>query len=151
MDYTELTAKQLQELCRGRGVDTARDKATMIKRLQEDDAAKEIEKFYGDEPAPLPDGVLPASEDEQVSVDPEPTPEPPQADPEPSQPDFWVTPQGGFTMRFERHGKLDEREHRHNLHTVRVTAEQAGYAVYGPPFRVKDPDAKTWLYRINVR
>lgn len=150
MDYTELTAKQLQELCRKRGVDTARDKATMIKRLQEDDSAKEIEEFYGDEPAPLPDGVLPASEDEQMSADPEPVPEPPQADPEPSQPDYEVS-NGRFSMRFDRHGKLDDREHRSNLHTVKVTADEAGFTTYGPAFRVNDPDKHTWVYRINVR
>ena len=151
MNYSELTAKQLQELCRERSLDTARDKATMIKRLTEDDAAKEIEKFYGGESAPLPDGVLPASEDEQVSADPEPTPEPSQAAPELPYHDFWVTPQGGFTMRFDRHGKLDEREHRHNLHTVKTAAEEAGFSTYGPPFRVKDPDPQSWVYRINVR
>lgn len=150
MDYTELTAKQLQELCRTRGVDTARDKATMIARLKEDDAAKEIEEFYGDEPAPLPDGVLPASEDEQEASDPEPAPEPVQADPEPSQPAYWIV-KGGFTIRVDRHGKLDDREHRHNLHAVREAAETAGFTPYGPPFRVNDPDKNTWVYRINVR
>ena len=151
MDYTELTAKQLQELCRTRGVDTARDKATMIARLKEDDAAKEIEEFYGDKPAPLPDGVLPASEEVVEAPAPEAAPEPSQADPEPSQPDFWVSSDGGFTMRFDRHGKLDEREHRHNLHTVREAAEDAGYSPYGPPFRVVDPDTTTWVYRVYVR
>lgn len=150
MDYTELTAKQLQELCRSRGVDTARDKATMIARLKEDDASKEIEEFYGGDPAPLPDGVLPASEDEPVSPDPEPAPEPPQADPEPSEADYWLVA-GSLAMRFKRHGKLDDREHRHNLHTVVQTALDNGFAPYGPPFRVTDPDTKSWVYHVNVR
>lgn len=150
MNYSELTAKQLQELCRERGLATARDKATMVTRLQEDDAAKDIKEFYGDEPAPLPDGVLPASETEQVSPDPEPTPEPPQADPEPPQADYWLQ-DGGYTIRVEKHGKLDEREHRHNLTVVRESAAEAGFETYGPPFRVTDPDKHSWVYRINVR
>lgn len=150
MEYTELTAKQLQELCRERGVDTARDKATMISRLKEGDAAKEIKEFYGDETAPLPDGVLPASEPEPVSPDPETTPEPSQDDPEPPRVDSWVQ-DGGYTIRVARHGKLDEREHRHNLTLVRELAEGQGHTSYGPPYRVTDPDKYTWVYRINVR
>lgn len=150
MDYTNLTAKQLQELCRDRNVDTARDKATMIARLKEADAAQEIEEFYGDEPAPPPDGVLPASENEPVPADPEPAPEPPQADPEPSQPDYWLDA-GRFSMRFDRRGKLDDREHRHNLHTVKEAAADAGFTTFGPAYRTNDPDKKTWVYRINVR
>lgn len=150
MTYSELTAKQLQELCRERGLATARDKATMVTRLLEDDSVKEIKEFYGDESAPLPDGVLPASEPEPVSPDPEPTPEPSQADPEPPPADYWLQ-DGGFTIRVQKHGKLDDREHRHNLTLVRELADSQGHTSYGPPYRVTDPDKYTWVYRINVR
>lgn len=148
MDYTTLTAKELQELCRSRDLPTARAKADMIKTLQEDDASKEIEEFYGDEPAPLPDGVLPASEDEVEEVDLEKTPEPVEDDTEALA--YWVD-DGGFTQRYDRHGKLDDREHRHNLEAIREAAEDAGFTTYGPAFRVTDPDSATWVYRINVR
>jgi len=148
--YDDLKVFELQDLCRERDLKTGRSKAEMIARLLEADAAEEIKEFYGDAPAPLPDGVLPASEAELEAADPEPAPKPAQADPEPSQPDFWVV-KGGFTIRVDRHGKLDEKEHRHNLREVKEQAEAAGFSTYGPAFRVKDPDTQTWVYRINVR
>lgn len=148
MDYTTLKVKELQELCRSRDLPTARAKADMIKTLTEADAATEIEDFYGDEPAPLPDGVLPASEPEPEEVDLVKAPEPVEDDTEAL--DYWVT-DGGFTQRYDRHGKLDDREHVHNLTTVRNAAFEAGFDAYGPAYRVTDSDTETWVYRINVR
>lgn len=148
MDYTALKTRELQELCRSRDLPTARAKADMIKTLTEDDAAKEITSFYKEEPAPLPDAVLPASEPEVEEVDPEPVPEPVEDDTEAQ--DFWVV-DGGFSQRYNRHGRLDDREHAHNLTAIREAAEGAGFVVYGPAYRVTDPDTATWVYRINVR
>lgn len=143
MNYDELTAKQLQELCRERNLDTARDKATMIQRLQDADEVLNA-------PDTSTDAVLPASEPEKAPEVQEKTPEPVQADPEPEVA-YWVTPRGGFSLRIPRHGKLDDREHRTNLAAVKEAAENAGFEYYGPAFRVADPDNETWVYRIWVR
>lgn len=138
MDYTALTAKELQELCRAHDLPTARDKATMIARLQEADAA----------PVDAPDAVLPAVEPEPAPSAPETAAEPVEEDSEAL--DYWVV-DGGFSQRYDRHGKLDDREHRHNLTVVREAAEATGFTPYGPPFRVTDSDTQTWVYRVNVR
>lgn len=148
MDYTKLKAGELQELCRERNLPTARAKADMIKTLTEADAATEIKDYYGDEPAPLPDGVLPASEPEEEEVDLSKAAEPVEDDTDAL--DYWLD-DGGFTQRYDRHGKLDEREHRRNLTAVQEAADKAGFSTFGSAYRVRDNDENTWVYRINVR
>jgi hypothetical protein len=41
----------------------------LVREAVEVAAAEEIPSFYGDRPAPLPDGVVPASEDELAAAD----------------------------------------------------------------------------------
>jgi Arc/MetJ-type ribon-helix-helix transcriptional regulator len=43
----------------------------LIREAAELAAAEEIRRFYGDQPVPLPDGVVPATEEELAAADAE--------------------------------------------------------------------------------
>lgn len=145
MNYDEMKAAELKALCEKRKLKVHRAKADMIKELKEFDAAQEIKDYYGDEPAPLPDGVLPASEDDAT---PEPQPEP--ESPADEHEDVW---NGSLYVAHARHSQhLGDEEHEEYLRDVVAEAERRGLEHYGPPFRAADEcTADFWVYAVNVR
>lgn len=140
MNYEDLKAAELKALCEERGIKPSRAKADMIEDLKTRDAADELTQL-GQEVE------LNGSETASAWVKEDPDPvEPVEAPDEP----VWLA-DGCLYIRYLRHGRLDDREHHHNLTNVVEEAVIRGLTPYGPPFRVNDPDSATWVYAVNVR
>lgn len=136
MNYDDLKAAELRALCEERGIKPSRAKTDMIADLKADDAVREgTATDY--------DANLAAWEKELLSQDPQ-TPESAPEEP------VWLS-DGRLYKRYERHGKLDDREHHSNLTDVVEEAVIRGREPFGPSFRVTDPDPNTWVYAVNVR
>lgn len=140
MSYEDLKAAELKALCEEKGIKPSRAKADMIEDLKAWESAFEL--MQHDQDAGLYDS-LPSF---KKTPDPEPQPEPVPASDEP----VWLD-DGRLYIRHDRHGRLDDREHHHNLISVVEEAVIRGLTPYGPAFRVNDPDSATWVYAVNVR
>jgi hypothetical protein len=154
MNYGELKAVELKVLCEERGLKVHRAKADMIKELKEYDTAQDIKDYYGDEAAPVPDGVL---TDVEADTEPEPQPEPETSAERPVEPLVrapgaeWVE-DGVFLKEFDRGYTLETWEHETNLRQVVGCALAMQLEPYGPPYRVHSrTNAFKWVYGVNVR
>jgi hypothetical protein len=147
MDYSELTAKELRELCEKRGIKPSRAKADMIEDLKARDAADELTRLS--EELGLRDEPLTVSEDVQVpEVHPEPVgpvEEPPAAFDE----TVWFA-NGRLYKTYPHTGPLQDAEHASNLSDVIEEAVIRGKSTYGPSFRVRSKTGP-WVYAIHVR
>lgn len=130
MNYDDLKAAELRELCEERGLKVHRAKADMIAELEAYDAAQGSET--------------------PVEPDPAPEPQPESESPAEEHEDVW---NGTLYVAHARHSQyLSDEEHEESLRGVVAEAERRGLQPYGPPFRAADEcTADFWVYAVNVR
>jgi hypothetical protein len=149
MNYEEMTAKELRELCEQRGIKPSRAKADMIEDLKARDAADELTRLSQD--LDLPDEPVTVSEPAPAPEVPAEPEKPAETPSEPEDEDAWVE-NGRLYKRYRRQSPvLGDREHADNLADIAGEAVRRGREPYGLAFRVRDTDIATWLYAINVR
>lgn len=138
MDYESMTTRQLQELCRSRGVPTSRAKADMVARLTADDSLPDVSLTEGE-------FVLSASAVRAVGA---------QADhhglgdtPNSEQ---LVAP-GTFQMTFPAtDGGPDDEEHLANRQATLQAAREAGFETRGDAHRTGTVGGQH-VYVVGVR
>ncbi len=164
MNYDELTAKELRELCEKRGIKPSRAKFDMIEDLKARDAADELsleanlDQFEQDLLAGKIGGPV-ASETASDEVWPPEVPEELQkpVDGDSERPVTklevpHVIEDGVFYREFPRGVTLDQWEHESNLRSVEQVARSSGYDVFGPAFRDHGRSTSTvWVYGVNFR
>ena len=137
MNYDDMKVAELQQLCRDRGLQTARAKAEMIERLE----AKDMEEagFTAEEAA------------EAALLDDEPV-QAPEAQDEAETPVGVNTHvrDGAFFTYPDKHGWLDDAEHMHNIYETERLAREAGYTLVGGAFR-KGEHGDQWIYKVGIR
>lgn len=137
MNYDSLKVAELQELCRDRGLKTARAKSEMIERLELQDMEK--------------DGFSPEEAAEALLLDAE-TVEAPEVQPvaeEPSEVSTMLR-DSEFFYYPDKHGWLDDAEHNHNIYETERLAREAGHSTRGGAFRVGE-HGEQWIYKVGVR
>lgn len=137
MDYESMSARQLQEECRRRGLPTARAKADMVQRLTEADAAQPY-----DDGGVLPPGVVTVVNETGAPepVIPAPDPEPPAlAPPTTVRCTFPAGPEGP-----------GEEEHLTYRQTTIQTAIEQGLTPRGDAYRTGTVDGYE-VYEVRVR
>lgn len=149
MNYDDLTAKELRELCEKRGIKPSRAKVDMIEDLKARDAADELTQLSQE--LGLPDEPLTASEEDSA----------PEVHPESEKPaqrpvEVLIAPHtiedGVFYREFPRGVILEQWEHESNLRSVEQVARASGYHVFGPAFRDHERSSDTmWVYGVNFR
>jgi hypothetical protein len=135
VDYQSMSARELQQACRDRGLPTARDKDTMIARLVEADGTQEtgdtVEAALGG-----PESVLsaPLARTAGFSVDDKPQPAP-----------------AVWQERYPVHeGGLTDAEHTVNRAAVAAAAAAHGYQTLGDGHRTGTVDG--WhVYEVHLR
>lgn len=148
MNYDDLTAKELRELCEKRGIKPSRAKADMIEDLKARDAADELTQLSQD--LGLDEPVWPVEESPAPEVHPEP--EKPAERPVEVLTPPHVIEDGVFYREFPRGPVLEQWEHESNLRSVAQAAMASGYEVYGPAFRAHNRSTEyTWVYGVNFR
>lgn len=142
MDYESMTARQLQEECRRRGLPTARAKADMVQRLTEADAASsDFEDDFADSPA-LETGAAPAVND---TADHAPAASPP------TQKAPAATPPGVVQLTFPAGPEgPDDTEHLANRQAVLKAARDAGWEPRGDAYRTGTVNGRH-VYEVRVR
>lgn len=140
MSYEDLKAAELKTLCEEKGIKPSRAKADMIEDLKARDAADDLITLTEDMGLNDSDAASAWVVEGQDQTEPVPASDEP----------VWLD-DGRLYIRHDRHGRLDDREHHHNLISVVEEAVIRGLTPYGPAFRVNDPDSATWVYAVNVR
>lgn len=150
MNYDELTAKELRELCEKRGIKPSRAKADMIENLQARDAADELSRIGQELEQDGVEASVPTVEEPTAPEVPVETVKPAESQPEAPEDHAWV--EGGtFYKTYPRNGRPSDREHQSYLEGVVEAAVAHGRDPYGPPFRDRTTDRSVWLYGVNVR
>jgi hypothetical protein len=125
VDYQSMSARELQQACRDRGLATARDKDTMVARLTEADSKQ----------GPL------RAENEAVTADPADQALP-VTDATPEVPAVWQE-------RYPAGEHLADREHQANCAAVVAAAEAHGYQPMGGGYRVGTVDGQH-VYEVHL-
>lgn len=137
MDYESMSARQLQEECRRRGLPTARAKADMVQRLTEAGAAQPY-----DDGGVLPTGVVTVVNETGTSEPVIPAPDP--ESPAPAPP---MTVRCTFPAGPEGPG---EEEHFAYRQTTIQTAIEQGLTPRGDAYRTGTIDGYE-VYEVRVR
>jgi hypothetical protein len=143
MDYESMTARQLQEECRRRGLPTARAKADMVQRLTDADAtaADGSEDDFADGSVPEAPTTAPVND----TAEPEPVTPPPTAKPPAA------TPPGVVQLTFPAGPEgPDGTEHLANRQAVLQAARDAGWEPRGDAYRTGTVDGRH-VYEVRVR
>lgn len=149
MNYADLKAHELRELCEARGIKPSRAKADMIADLEARDAADELTRLSQE--LGLPDEPLTASEDGTAPEAQDEAEKPAERPVVALEVADWVEDHV-FLKRFPRNPNLDSWEHQANLRDVAEYARASGFETFGPAFRVAHRTTPTdWVYGINVR
>lgn len=153
MDYSELTAKELREICEEKGIKPSRAKVDMIEDLKAREAADELTRLSQEMEQGAADAPVPAPQAPPIPFIPEELQKPVERPVEPlvrSPGAEWV--EGGiFLKEFDRGYALDTQEHESNLRQVLGAALAMGLSPYGPPYRFHErTNAFKWVYAINV-
>lgn len=153
MDYSELTAKELREICEEKGIKPSRAKVDMIEDLKAREAADELTRLGQEMEQEAADAPVPAPQAPPIPFIPEELQKPVERPVEPlvrSPGAEWV--EGGiFLKEFDRGYALDTQEHESNLRQVLGAALAMGLSPYGPPYRFHErTNAFKWVYAINV-
>jgi hypothetical protein len=142
MDYESMTARQLQEECRRRGLPTARAKADMVQRLTDADAQSAA--FEDD----FADGSVPEASTAPAVND--------TADPEPVTPVRAVkapaaSPPGVVHLTFPASPEgPDDAAHLANRQAVLKAARDAGWEPRGDAYRTATVGGRH-VYEVRVR
>lgn len=144
MNYEDLTAKELRELCEKKGIKPSRAKADMIEDLKARDAADELTRLDQEMEQEAAEAAEKPAEEKPVPTVEVPAPKLPEER-------VWVS-DGRLYKAYAKEDKwLDDDEHEENLRDIVEEAVLRGADYFGPPFRVDDPDVNEWIYAINIR
>ena len=126
MNYSDLTAKELQALCEEHGLRPRRAKADMIAALEALDADLTAE----------PETEVPSPESEAETV---------------SEAPAWRHEDGFYHTFPKGPDRLEDREHFDYIRQTERAAEEAGYHVRGGGFRIPNDHTTLWFYKVWVQ